>query len=598
MQVIKIDENDIRMMVLDGVRRVLSETKSGGNSTLNTAKKNKKDEFYTRYDDIAEELANYETFLQGKTIYCNCDNLKVSNFFKYFVDNFQRLGLKKVIATGFNANGPGHYGEFAQGDTEPRTYDLNGDGDFRSPECLKILDEADVVVSNPPFSLFREYITLLLSKGKKFIVIGNNNAITYKEIFPYIKNNQLWLGNISNKTMEFALPDHYEKWNRIENGVKYGKVPAVSWFTNIPIKKREEPLELTKQYNDQEYPKYDNYDAINVDKIKDIPMDYDGVMGVPITFLSKYNPDQFEILGHEHDLDGNGASISQFSVGGQGKYKRLLVRRKPSVNESFRGETGLRNLGEESEEYLALQNAKTMMQKGEPPLKIKQTTGWEIGYDGNWKYEGVDGTLRKTPTSQINTLGDIWDDDDLYKWYPQIRNTRINWKDTDLANFASATPGTIVLPNSLLQYPKHFVETTIQHEIQHIIQSIELWDSGRPSPDIQKYREILDTLHQQLRHAEKYKDIATPEECYQLYKNTEKNSQERTFFVEMLYFLRNGYTTDDYIESIKKEISNYPSFEKLYQDEYYNSNGEREAYQVNKRYGWDKDKRRNTLMTK
>lgn len=174
---------------------------------------------------------------------------------------------------------------------------LDGDGDFRSEESVEFLKEADVVVTNPPFSLFREFVAQLIEYNKKFIIIGNNNAITYKEVFPLIKENKIWLGYSANKTFEFRLNNNYEKWNRIESGIKYGKVPAISWFTNIDIEKRHEDLILYKRYNPDDYPTYDNYDAIEVGRITDIPVDYDGKMGVPITFLDKYNPDQFEIIG-------------------------------------------------------------------------------------------------------------------------------------------------------------------------------------------------------------------------------------------------------------------------------------------------------------
>lgn len=219
---------------------------------------------------------------------------------------------------------------------------LNGDGDFRSEECLKYLKECDIVVTNPPFSLFREFISLLESFDKKFIILGNNNVITYSSFFPLILSNRVWAGFGFNKVMKFIMPDSYElKGNGYidkDDGRKRGFVPSMSWFTNLPIKKRKEDLILYKTYNKTDYPKYDNYDAINVDKVKDIPIDYDGVMGVPVTFIDKYNPDQFEILGcDERQSRGfsNGILKSEYEygikqplVGGNKKYKRLFIRRK------------------------------------------------------------------------------------------------------------------------------------------------------------------------------------------------------------------------------------------------------------------------------
>jgi len=279
------------------------------------------------------------------------------------------------------------------------------------------------------------------------------------------------------------------------------------------------------------------------------------------------------------------------------------------INESFRGEIGLQNLGQNSEQYIALQNAKTMQQNNEPPLKIKQTTGWEIGYDGKWKYEGVDGVVKKTPIEEIHVLSDIWDDDDLYKWYPQLKNIKIIWKtDFNDGNFASSGPSSITIPKSLIWWDtsnnhnlsKQFImqnfEKTIQHEIQHIIQTFELWDNGRPAPDFSAHQEIITKLQKQLQLAEKYVDI-TQQECYQLYKKTDKDSIERDFFVDLLIYLKQGYTTNDYIQDLKQQINRFPSFEKLEQ-EYYDANGEREAYEVNNRYGWDYNRRRNTLMTR
>ena len=261
------------------------------NSNLRAAKAAKNDEFYTQITDIEKELSNYKDFFKGKVVYCNCDDARESNFFKYFSKNFEFLGLKKLITTGYKAEGKGvvlvyegdKNGNHKVEDNEIVVRELEGSGDFRSEECVEFLKEADVVVTNPPFSLFREYIKQLMDYGKKFLVIGSMNAITYKEIFPYIKDNELWLGNQNVK--EFRSPNGEIK--------KFGNI---LWYTNIQHKKRNTPIDLYKRYSN-EYPKYDNYDAIEVSKVSDIPMDYDGVMGVPITFLDKYCPEQFEIIG-------------------------------------------------------------------------------------------------------------------------------------------------------------------------------------------------------------------------------------------------------------------------------------------------------------
>ena len=274
------------------------------NNNLHSAKRNKKDEFYTQLADIERELMHYKYFFKGKVVYCNCDDARESNFFRYFSMNFEHLGLKKLISTGYKDNGKGVLltyegdinGNRIVDNEEIVVTELNGDGDFRSEECIEFLKEADVVVTNPPFSLFREYVAQLMEYGKKFLILGNNNAINDMDIFPLFKSNQIWYGYNTNKTLEFSMPMNYEKWQRIEGNRKYGKVPAISWFTNIEHKKRNQPLDLYKKYSN-EYPKYDNYDAIEVSKVADIPMDYNGVCGVPITFMNVYCPSQFEIIG-------------------------------------------------------------------------------------------------------------------------------------------------------------------------------------------------------------------------------------------------------------------------------------------------------------
>ncbi len=303
------------------------------NTNLRTAQKVKNDEFYTQLSDIENELKYYRPHFVGKVVYCNCDDARESNFFKFFSMNFEFLGLKKLIATGYKENGKGvklvytgdkngnRYPDF----DEIEVTELEGNGDFRSPECIELLKESDIVVTNPPFSLFREYVATLMEYNKKFLILGNNNAITYKEIFPLIKENKLWLGVCSNKTMEFRLSDSYEKFNRIENGVKFGKVPAISWFTNMEHDRRNQPMDLYMHYSNEYYKKYDNYDAIEVSKTCEIPMDYDGVMGVPITFLDKYCPEQFEII----DITNSDCiNINNLCFPNQLKYDRPYIQGK------------------------------------------------------------------------------------------------------------------------------------------------------------------------------------------------------------------------------------------------------------------------------
>jgi hypothetical protein len=299
------------------------------NANLHSAKKAKNDEFYTQLSDIEKEMAHYKEFFKGKIVYCNCDDGRESNFFKFFANNFESLGLKKLISTGFKENGKGvklvyegdKNGNFMVDDVEVAVTELEGNGDFRSEECIELLKECDVVVTNPPFSLFREYVAQLMEYGKKFLIVGPMNAVTYKEIFPYIKNNELWLGqNAKGGT---------RKGNSLSFSTPNGEDKDVSswWFTNIMCQRRNTPLDLYKKYSADEYPKYDNYNAIECGKSHLVPMDYDGVIGVPISFLMFHCPTQFEIIGHEHDLDGNGTSLGQFEVNGKGVYKRLLIKR-------------------------------------------------------------------------------------------------------------------------------------------------------------------------------------------------------------------------------------------------------------------------------
>ena len=320
------------------------------NANLTNAKRAKNDEFYTQLTDIEKEMRHYKDFFKGKVVYCNCDDAKESNFFKYFSLNFEHLGLKKLISTGFKADGKGvvliyegdKNGNRIVEDSEIITKELNGNGDFRSEECIEFLKECDVVVTNPPFSLFREYVAQLMEYGKKFLIIGNQNAITYKEIFPYIKNNELWLGlSMNGSNRWFQAPDDYEvKENaagyKVIDGKKYYFVNGVTWFTNIPHNKRNEELDLYRKYDAVAYPKYDNYDAIEVSKVSEIPMDYEGVMGVPITFLYKYNPSQFEILdARNHTSVDKLKSKSTLlvkdkdsAINGKPTYARILIKRR------------------------------------------------------------------------------------------------------------------------------------------------------------------------------------------------------------------------------------------------------------------------------
>lgn len=311
-----------------------------GNKNLRNANKAKKDEFYTQLIDIESEMKHYRKHFSDKVVFCNCDDPYESNFFKYFAMNFNYLGLKKLIATCYIGS-PVIGEEFEQlslfdilptMENTPKRYPykieitevidvngdgavdltdveyllrnnknslslLKGDGDFRSEECIEILKQSDIVVTNPPFSLFRDYIAQLMEHKKSFIIIGNQNAITYREIFPLLRDNKMWLGNGFKGNVGFFRSPYEDVAVSSQHKEGYIRVSGVMWFTNLDHKKRHEELELYKKYTPEEYPKYENYNAINVDKTADIPEDYNGEMGVPITFLDKYNPDQFEIIG-------------------------------------------------------------------------------------------------------------------------------------------------------------------------------------------------------------------------------------------------------------------------------------------------------------
>lgn len=356
------------------------------NANLNRAAKAKQDEFYTQLADIEQELKHYKDHFRGKVVYCNCDDPYESNFFKYFASNFNALGLKKLITTSYvgspisgtqlpltevaglkpegkepfrieinevkdlNFDGATNLKDvelLLRRDANVAT-PLKGDGDFRSEECINLLKKADAVVTNPPFSLFREYVEKLAKYEKKFLIIGNKNAITYKEIFKLLRENKMWVGNTPmGKDMLFDVPKKLAKQlvsdkregsgYKIVNGVVKGRAQAV-WFTNLDIAKRHENLTLYKTYSPEEYPKYDNYDAIEVRKTEDMPMDYRGAMGVPISFFDKYNPDQFEILGSDYDVKQGllprlvnpnwTGKIDRAYLNGRRKYGRILIKHK------------------------------------------------------------------------------------------------------------------------------------------------------------------------------------------------------------------------------------------------------------------------------
>lgn len=270
---------------------------SRNKQNLTSAKNNKNDEFYTQLSDIESEILctyDYQNYFKGKTILCNCDDPEWSNFVIHFERKFKTYGLNKLISTHYNKFGESYRLDYQLDENNNMKCiktPLKGDGDFRSEECIKILDEADVVCTNPPFSLFRPYISQLENAGKKFLIIGNKNAITFNQIFKLFKEDKLWLG--------YTAPDNFLQ----PDGTMGNLAGLTRWFTNIDISKRYKNLDLYKKYTPEEYPKYDNYDAINVDKVENIPVDYEGVMGVPITFLDKYNPNQFEIIGLGNSRD-------------------------------------------------------------------------------------------------------------------------------------------------------------------------------------------------------------------------------------------------------------------------------------------------------
>ena len=323
--------------------------RSKRNADLHAAHTQRKDEFYTQIQDIEKETRYYKKHFAGKAILCNCDDPYASHFFLHFFRKFSAYGLKKLVSVCYKNCQPDLFSqnadehsislEYTGGADESRdpTKDeisqwvrpLKGDGDFRSAECIEILKQADIVVTNPPFSLFREYLAQLIQHGKKFLIIGNVNAITYKETFPLIMANRLWMGaSIHSGDREFGVPKDYPLYAagcRVDaDGNKFIRVKGVRWFTNLDYKERHEDITLYKNYSPEAYPKYDNYDAINVNATADIPCDYDGVMGVPITFLDRYNPDQFAILGNEYTLN---IERGRGYVNGKRKFGRIFIRK-------------------------------------------------------------------------------------------------------------------------------------------------------------------------------------------------------------------------------------------------------------------------------
>ena len=315
-------------------------SKKAQNYLLTKAKKNKNDEFYTQFSDIERELQYYKSHFKNKIVYCNCDDPRVSNFFKYFKLNFKELGIKKIITACYKQQNinlfnnkkieKGFFFEYTGYENENEIKYFKGDGDFRSKESIELLKKADIVVTNPPFSLFREYVSQLVKYDKKFLIIGNINAITYKEIFKLIQENKTWLGvNMGRGISGFIVPKHYELYGtetRIDAlGNRIVSPNNCLWLTNLDNFKRHEDIPLTKTYygNETEYPFYDNYNAINVNKTKDIPLDYKGVMGVPITFLHKFNPEQFEIIKFR-----KGNDEKDLSINGKCPYFRILIKNK------------------------------------------------------------------------------------------------------------------------------------------------------------------------------------------------------------------------------------------------------------------------------
>ena len=333
------------------------------NEKLNKAKTAKKDEFYTQLVDIENELKHYKQHFKDKVVLCNCDDPRISNFFHYFSYNFEKLGLKKLITTCYknqerdlfslNESEQAIWLEYLGDKNNNRVPDpeeigihyFKGDGDFRSAECIELLKQADIVVTNPPFSLFREYVAQLMKYEKKFVIVGHQNAIHYKEIFPLIKENKIWLGYGFKGGAGHFISKYEDTATAGDHRQGMIRVSGVNWFTNLEIPKRHEDLILYKIYNSEEYPKYDNYNAININKTSDIPMNYYDTMGVPITFLDKYNPNQFEIIGTSTMNMSKGAPY----VNGKRIYERIIIRRRKPYSEAE--EVTLFQAAENNSEY-------------------------------------------------------------------------------------------------------------------------------------------------------------------------------------------------------------------------------------------------------
>lgn len=321
-------------------------------NALDIARANKEDEYYTLFEDIEKELSHYKNYFKDKVVFLNCDDPEYSNFWKYFQLKFYDWGIKKLISTHYVESGSSYKMEIVSNNVEFKNGEqlglpdyiktpLVGNGDFRSEECVKLLKEADVVVTNPPFSLFREFINQLMEYKKDFVIIGNITNITYKEFFPYLKNNQIWQGYHSGG-QSFIVPESYDKGNTYyESGKKYAKFGNICWYTNIDIQRKHEEFIPTKKYNEKDYPKFDNYDAIFVSKVADIPMDYKGIMGVPISFMDKYNPDQFNIVGlvagNIKGLAGLNSKTGKDGpyVDGKLKFGRIFIQWKESELEKW-----------------------------------------------------------------------------------------------------------------------------------------------------------------------------------------------------------------------------------------------------------------------
>lgn len=313
------------------------------NNFLKKAKALKNDEFYTQLSDIEKELRHYKEHFKGKVVFCNCDDPEDSNFWNYFALNFEFLGLKKLISTHFEDEKPSYKLEIVKDinkDGRINKLDriktpLKQNGDFRSEECIEILKESDIVVTNPPFSLFREYVAQLIENDKKFLIIGNQNNFTYKEIFKLVKENKIWAGVDNGGTKWFEVPEQYdittETRKKVVNGKKYFSMGNIYWFTNLDNKKRHEDVTLYRTYkkNESEYPTYDNYKAINVNRVADIPVDYPGLIGVPITFIDKYNPNQFEIIGIDRVLvEEATGKVSRFRIDEKEIYARIVIKKR------------------------------------------------------------------------------------------------------------------------------------------------------------------------------------------------------------------------------------------------------------------------------